>query len=234
MTRSSFFKFIPLYLFLILPAFPITAEPSMKFDQTEKVFNEVTAGKIVEVKFAFQNTGNSALNIIHIVDACNCTKSSINKILFNPGEKGEITVRFFTKGLKDKVYKIIKVRTDDPASPETRLAIKGTVLEAQIERDNFLIENPAIDFGEVEKGRTCSKKIIIRNVSDADYKILEVQTAPEILFIIKKKKINKKNKMEAEIIFNPMEKGYHSSFVKVFTDDYKNPSFAIKINAKVK
>ena len=100
--------------------------PVLSFEQTTYDFGDVIEGERLTYAFKFKNTGKSNL-IIYSSDAtCGCTTSQPPKSPVRPGESGEITVTFDSKGQKGKVQKRILVGANTyPA--ETILTITANV-----------------------------------------------------------------------------------------------------------
>ena len=100
--------------------------PVITFDQTTYDFGEVIEGERLTYAFKFKNTGKSNLIIYSSEATCGCTTSQPPKAPVRPGESGEITVTFDSKGQKGKVQKRILVGANTyPA--ETILTITANV-----------------------------------------------------------------------------------------------------------
>lgn len=77
--------------------------------------------------FKFTNTGTAPLIISNAKGSCGCTVPSWPKQPINPGESGEIKVKYATNRL-GPINKSVTV-TSNSASPTTVLRIKGNVIE---------------------------------------------------------------------------------------------------------
>jgi hypothetical protein len=73
-----------------------------KFD-----FGKVKEGGKVKHAFKFKNTGQNPLMISDAFASCGCTVPSFSKEPVLPGNDGEITVEFDTKGRKGKNHKSV-------------------------------------------------------------------------------------------------------------------------------
>ncbi|MFV8326199.1 DUF1573 domain-containing protein [Flavobacterium sp. ZS1P14] len=69
-------------------------------DTVYKELDTVTAGKMVEVSWAFENSGGKPLVIANVMTSCKCTVVDKPKKQLLPGEKGIIKAKFDTKGLQ--------------------------------------------------------------------------------------------------------------------------------------
>lgn len=100
--------------------------PVISFEKTTYDFGDVVEGERLSYAFKFKNTGKSNLIIYSSEATCGCTTSMPPKAPVRPGESGEITVTFDSKGQKGQVKKRILVGANTyPA--ETILTITANV-----------------------------------------------------------------------------------------------------------
>ena len=100
--------------------------PVISFETKTYDFGDVVEGERLTYGFKFKNTGKSNLIIYSSEATCGCTTSQPPKAPVRPGETGEITVTFDSKGQKGKVQKRILVGANTyPA--ETILMITANV-----------------------------------------------------------------------------------------------------------
>jgi hypothetical protein len=84
--------------------------------------------KIVEVAFAFKNTGEKPVAIRDVQTNCDCLAASADRKIYQPGEAGVVTARF-TVGDRIGTYERgIAVATDD-GTPPHRLRVRIEVPE---------------------------------------------------------------------------------------------------------
>ena len=104
--------------------------PVIEFEKTSYDFGEVIEGERLTYAFKFKNTGKSNLIIYSSEATCGCTTSQPPKAPVRPGESGEITVTFDSKGQKGNVQKRILVGANTyPA--ETILYISANVTSSK-------------------------------------------------------------------------------------------------------
>ena len=104
--------------------------PEIEFEKTAYDFGEVIEGERLTYAFKFKNTGKSNLIIYSSEATCGCTTSQPPKAPVRPGESGEITVTFDSKGQKGNVQKRILVGANTyPA--ETILTISANVTSSK-------------------------------------------------------------------------------------------------------
>ena len=99
----------------------------MTFDDTDYEFGTIKEGAIVKHVYRFTNTGKVPLIISDARSTCGCTVPKWPKKPIEPGQKSEISVRFDSKGKKDRQVKPITI-TANTYPNQTVLYIKGTVI----------------------------------------------------------------------------------------------------------
>jgi hypothetical protein len=99
----------------------------MTFDKTHYDFGTIKEGKIVTHVYKFTNTGKVPLVISDARSTCGCTVPKWPKDPIEPGASGEISVKFDSKGKKDKQAKPITISANTYPN-QTILQIKGTVI----------------------------------------------------------------------------------------------------------
>lgn len=215
---------------LLLPGFLLFSKAAIKFKSTAVDFGEADSGKIVEVKFEFENSGDTLLKIKNVVPSCGCTTSTLEKMEYKPGEKGTIPARFNTTGYSGKVIKSINVLTDDPGNADVLLRITGNVLlreypQAEIKPDR-------ISFGKVKIGKSQSRRLALVNSGTIDLKIIEISSAPEISISLRAKTVASRKAIDLDIKFTPFDQGLFNSLAKIRTNDSRNPYVFVRIDAE--
>jgi len=105
------------------PAGPST---TISFASYEHDFGNMAAGESVTHFFEFTNTGSEPLVIDNCKGSCGCTVPQCPKQPIQPGEKGQIEVKFNSKGKKNQQTKKVTINANtDPA--QTFLTIKAFV-----------------------------------------------------------------------------------------------------------
>jgi hypothetical protein len=98
----------------------------IEFEETEHDFGVVGEGVIIEHVFKFTNTGKMPLIINSARSTCGCTVPEWPKDPIPPGEGGEISVRFNTKGKKNRQTKPVTI-TANTYPTTSKVFIKGEV-----------------------------------------------------------------------------------------------------------
>jgi hypothetical protein len=87
-----------------------TDGPEITFEVENHDFGDITQGDVVEHVFKFENTGNEPLIISNVKTTCGCTVPSFPRgEAIAPGAKGEITVKFNSRGKMGTQKKVIRI-----------------------------------------------------------------------------------------------------------------------------
>src|SRR4051812_31303358 len=111
-------------LALMLMAFaPARVGPEMKknaisWKTTEINLGEIPQDKPVNIKFAFQNTGDTPIVITSVQASCGCTSTDFTKTPVKPGESTTITATF-NAAKKGAFTKTVTVITSAEENPRT-------------------------------------------------------------------------------------------------------------------
>jgi Protein of unknown function (DUF1573) len=105
--------------------------PAMTFEKTEMDYGTIAQGSDPLRKFKFKNTGTQPLEIKAAQGSCGCTVPAYKKEAIQPGETGEIEVRYDTNRIGGFTKSV--TLTTNEATPTRILMIKGTVQEKKQE-----------------------------------------------------------------------------------------------------
>jgi Protein of unknown function (DUF1573) len=79
---------------------------------------------VVNVSFAFQNTGKGPVTLVSIEPSCHCVSAQSDKATYAPGEKGRIDAAMTVTGQSGVEEKSILVTSDEPNTVPTRLSLR--------------------------------------------------------------------------------------------------------------
>ena len=113
-----------------------------KFEQTEHDFGTLDEGPKVTHVFNFTNTGKEPLIITSARASCGCTVPQKPEKPVLPGEVGEITVTYNTKGRVGNFNKAITL-TSNAKQSTFILKIKGVVVKVEDGTPEKPAEGPA-------------------------------------------------------------------------------------------
>ncbi|ANH61765.1 DUF1573 domain-containing protein [Dokdonia donghaensis] len=121
--KKVLFLFVAMLLVVSVQAQEKRAE--ITFDSEVVDYGEVDYGADGVRKFTFTNTGNDVLIVARVYSTCGCTIPKKPENPIQPGEKGEIEVKYDTKR-PGPIRKTITVYSNASEVPQS-LKIKGTV-----------------------------------------------------------------------------------------------------------
>ncbi len=107
-------------------AAPTGPTTSIKYEETSYDFGVTDEGTVVKHVFKFKNTGSEPLTISNARGSCGCTVPTWPKQPVAPGEFGDISVEFNSKGKPGRQNKQVTV-TANTNPTETHLEITGEV-----------------------------------------------------------------------------------------------------------
>lgn len=110
---------------------PKIGGPVMTFEKTEVDYGTIAQGSDPLRRFKFKNTGTEPLVIKDARGSCGCTVPSYKKEPIQPGETGEIEVRYDTQRVGD-FQKSITINTNE-GDQARMLMIRGKVNEKPVE-----------------------------------------------------------------------------------------------------
>jgi hypothetical protein len=72
----------------------------------------------ITTEFVFHNKGTKPVKVLKIDSACSCLSASLDKAVYQPGEKGVGKAEFKISSFTGRHEKSVHVQTDDPAQSE--------------------------------------------------------------------------------------------------------------------
>lgn len=153
-------------------AAPIIMSPDPVFE-----FGERDSEEKVTHEFVVKNAGDESLQITDVKTTCGCTVAKPEVNTLAPGEETKVTVTFNTKGKQGVQNKKITVLTNDPATPQYYLELKGTVLSL------IMMEPSIINFGKISDNDPKTQELTIRTTKEGytfDIKDISVEGAAPI------------------------------------------------------
>lgn len=128
-----------LLLFLLALTLSTSAQASLVWgNDYAYVASAPGEGKAVGL-FTFTNTGTYPVKISGFKTSCSCTAAVAEKRMIAPGEKGEVVINFNTTGRRGLREAVVKVKTDDPAIPESVLKFRVLIQEVLELQPTFLL-----------------------------------------------------------------------------------------------
>ncbi|MFA6135151.1 MAG: DUF1573 domain-containing protein [Phycisphaerae bacterium] len=136
-----------------------TGPPSITFSHATWDFGRVDEASVQKHQFKFTNTGHRDLVITSVKADCGCTTAAMPRNVLHPGEEGVLDVTFDVRGRGGESHSTIRVASNDPQNPVTRLSLSATVMQ--------LVEmgKPVVEFGEVGLGQIASEQVAVKGRS---------------------------------------------------------------------
>jgi hypothetical protein len=200
-------------------------------------FGKVVAGQIVKHDYEIQNTGNADLIIKNVSASCGCTAATPEKTTLKPGEKTNINVAFNSANRIGEQEKFIYIISNDPQAPESKLFLKGIVIDksADLSKD---VKTPKLvlfelqhDFGEVEEGKVVETNIGFKNDGKGVLTISDVKTScgcTAALLSSKTLKPGEKGNVRIDLDTSKRE-GNLTRTVTLFSNDPSEPNRTITL-----
>jgi len=113
----------------------------IKFEKTEHDFGTIKEGTQATVTFKFKNEGTAPLELNSVQASCGCTTPKWTKGQIAPGEWGEVTAIYNSKGRPGNFTKTITVKHNGEGATEY-LTIRGFVETAPSNPAPPVITNP--------------------------------------------------------------------------------------------
>lgn len=111
---------------------PSEAKPEIVFEKKSHDFGAIDEGVMATTTFTFKNTGNAPLILKTVNASCGCTTPKWSKEPINPGETGEITAVYNSKGRPGNFTKSITVKHNAENGTDI-LTIRGNVVRKEVE-----------------------------------------------------------------------------------------------------
>ncbi len=142
------------------------AKPIMHLAGEEWDFGTLEQGQVATKDIEITNRGDADLQITFVRSTCAaCVGNVAGARLIKPGEKGTVTLTFYSKGLTGRQSKVVYVHSNDPATPYKAVRIVGTVQKSA--RPEIAVAADVLDVGLVAKGRDTVRAITVSNTGQA-------------------------------------------------------------------
>ena len=105
------------------------AEPALRWENKTVELRPAASEKTVRADFNFTNTSREPVVIDAVKSSCGCTTVSLDKKVYQPGEKGRITGVFTPGGSRGVQTKAISVKVK--GEPKPTVLIMVTHLEGR-------------------------------------------------------------------------------------------------------
>ena len=227
-TIKTIFALVCFQLALMGTAF---AGPKIVFTEKEHDFGDLEQGKNGEYFFTFKNAGNEPLKIDKIKTSCGCTASSAEKDLVEPGEKGEVKVVYKTKNRSGSFRQKVRVFTNDPASPETILIIRGVVKLGPA--PVIAVKKPHVDLGVFHMKNRASFSLSVENTGNEELEIYSIADYRGKVLFEGTFSISPEETKTMDLFYKPQRPGTIRETMFITSNDLRKPRLPIYLNGYV-
>lgn len=210
-------SFILFIIFIMLPVL-ILAQPKLEIvggDSYDWGTVKPTQDPL-KAKIKIKNAGNELLKITEVKPGCGCTTAPLDKNELNPGEEASLDVTLRIAGYSGNVVKSIRIASNDPANPNKYLYLKANVFHPiSITPTSYLA------FSEMTVGQEATAKVTLKNNTNQDITITDVEIVPDNLNVNLPKKLVLKANESFDVIAKviPDKKGYFNCSIKMKTSN---------------
>lgn len=167
----------------------------------------------LEGRIIFKNAGDEPLTVGDIRTSCGCTVAQLEKLRYLPGEEGQISVRFNTKGFSGLARKTVTIHVKEGTPASVRVILQANI-KSKVE-----IEPRFVDFQDIKLSDDSPvRNIEIKNNMQSNISITAVTTNLRSLEIEPKKfevKPGSSQKVEIKLVSNGEEKKTGYLIVKI-------------------
>ncbi len=218
------------------------AQGEFKFEEESYDFGQITEGDKAEHVFKFKNVGNEPIMISNVRASCGCTTPSWPREPIPPGGESHIKAIYNSKNRPGGFHKSITI-TSNAKSPTKVVRIKGNAEKApaRVYTDAEKANSPHIrfakndhNFGNVELGKSVTKKFTISNTGKSDLMIKNMKSSCNcISFRAEKPTLKPGESGSVSVTYRPKAVGMQKEQVRVITNDIVTPETLILIRGNV-
>ena len=241
--RSSFKKagnlLLPLLLLAALIGVNKIGEKGITFAEKSWDFGKISGLEKLTHKFSFKNTSDSIIQIISIVPSCGCMAAFPGDKFILPGEYGFIDVTFNPIGKRNNFSSIVLVETNEK-KPSYLLRLEATIVRQPVTNIKFKGTQPSItvepvniDLGTMRVGDKALYKIIVGNSGDGTLYIKNFGAENQAGISLKKKPIKKGKRIELTAFYEAKAKGKIKDYLKITSNDPKQPLVKVELTGNI-
>ena len=134
-------------------------------------FGTVMQDSVLVGQIEFKNSGTQPIVISRVHTSCGCTVAKLDKMEYQPGEKGEIQVSFNTKGFSGFSRKYVTITLSQGQPVSSRV-----VLQAKISTP-IQVEPAFLDLQDITlEGKPSERSLEITNNTNSTLQVEEIKT----------------------------------------------------------
>jgi Protein of unknown function (DUF1573) len=209
---------LALFAAVSVQAAPVISSPAKTWEG-----GEYRIGTKVQHTFTIQNTGDQPLKISEVKPGCGCTTANLAKSKLLPGESTEIAATLDLAMRRGKQDKTIDVLSNDPKQPRFQLLMRV------LSKDDFELDPPHLDLGQVVTGVELTRKATLRVLSEQPYKITELVPVKNIVKATWESSPDSKTHTITVVIPPQTAAGTFFDNVQIRTDNKDSPMLPLQV-----
>ena len=177
----------------------------------------------LHTRIKITNKGDKALRIFSIKAGCGCTTAPLDKDVLLPGDTSNIDVRLDLRNFMGPIEKTLTIMTNDPEARNILFKLHANIIQALSKLPNYF------PYGQIVLGETARAKVIVKNNSKEDIKVMKIVKTPSDMEISLKrgKVIRPGTEIEVTSSLKPRKTGKFESSITIMTDNIDMPRLSI-------
>jgi hypothetical protein len=143
----------------------------IEFEQSIVALGDIWDARPVDALYPFTNVGEGPLVLGKFTATCSCTVAKLDKVYYEPGEKGVIRVTLNPRGREGSQYKLAWIETNDPRASRATLIVTATIHKL------VWSDPPFFEQREHRKGTPLETTIMLR-CQEEKFELLAVEPLP--------------------------------------------------------
>lgn len=217
-------------------AINVLASPQIACDVVTFDFGERSSDQPIEHQFILKNKGNQPLMIQQVKTSCGCTATKLESNKIEPGASVPLNVSAKLKARTGIQRKSIRVISNDPQTPELKLAIEGQVTAP------VMLDPYRLYLGNSRPGQIIEKTVkILADSNQVQITRLEIMDQNNIPLpmdhanwqvLLDNPKDGQGYVLNVRAV-TPKKLGKHDVVIAVHTDHSKMPMVKLPVSVKV-
>ena len=226
------------FLLFVVVYFSGVAQPRIEFLKNTHDFGYVVEGEKPIYTFEFENIGTDTLILQSVKPGCGCTSPSWSKDPIAPGDVGEITVTYNSKGRLGTFSKPVNV-SSNASNPRMILNILGLVgkvdASEEVPTSQVNLDKKKHHFGKIQLNKISIATFEITNLGADTLKIGEIRTGCNCISgkLSRESGILAGKKGISTLSYKPSYIGEVNHKVFLFVNDNKNERIELELSADV-
>lgn len=212
---------LAIILALFVASMSVFAQPKLEMENGDEYnWGDVKpSDSPLKAKVKIYNKGDQDLHITNVRPGCGCTTAPLDKKVVPPNDFATLDITLNVGTGTDNIIKSILIESTDPSRKSFNYYIKANVKRPIAAFPQYFV------FNELYFNTEASSKVILKNTTDKEIKILNVKVSPESAKVNLKKDdiLPPQKEITLEAIFTPLVMGANNIRVAITTDHPDTP-----------